>query len=64
VCRNVCHVTPSISAFLQASSNLNKALSGFPVVEDVFVLPPQFPELQNPAHFRIDRNDPDFLSLV
>jgi len=49
---------------LQPGIGINKSLSGFLVVEDVFVLPAQLPELQNPAHFRVDRNDPDFLSLV
>ena len=53
-----------LASWLQPGIEVNISLSGFLVVEDVFVLPSQLPELQNPAHFRVDQNDPDFLGLV
>jgi len=41
-------------------------LSGFLVVEDVFVLPSPFPASRTPESdaLRVDQNDPDFLRLV
>lgn len=48
----------------QSGVEINKLLSGFLVVEDVFVLPSQIAEFQNRAHFRIDRNDAKFLGLI
>jgi hypothetical protein len=49
---------------LQPGIEINKSLSGFLAVEDVFILLPQFSELQNPTDFRIDWNDPDFLGFM
>jgi tetratricopeptide (TPR) repeat protein len=67
VWRSVCHVTPSIFACSQAFSRpAARSTNGSPVflvVEDELVLLSQSPEIQNPAHFRVDRNDAGLLGF-
>ncbi len=51
------------ASVLEAGIEIDERFSCFLVVEDKLVLPSQSPEIQNPAHFRVDRNDAGLLGF-
>jgi len=51
------------TSLLQSCVEINETLAGFLVVEDVFILPSQGPEIENTAYRFVDRHDAHFLSF-
>src|SRR5579859_4203720 len=52
-----------LASVFETGIEIDEWPSCFLVVEDELVLLPQSPEIQNPAHFRIDRNDAGLLGF-
>src|SRR5216683_8269110 len=52
-----------LASVFETGIEIDERFSCFLVVEDELVLLPQSPEIQNPAHFRVDRNDAGLLGF-
>src|SRR5258708_39087457 len=53
----------ALASVFEPGVEIDERFSCFLVVEDELVLPSQSPEIQNPAHFRVDRNNAGLLGL-
>src|SRR5260221_2455624 len=52
-----------LASVFEPGVEIDERFSCFLVVENELVLPSQSPEIQNPAHFRVDRNNAGLLGL-
>src|SRR5260221_14158023 len=53
----------ALASVFETGVEIDERFSCFLVVEDELVLLPQGPEIQNPAYFRVDRNDAGLLGF-